>query len=130
MEFVDSDSEYLMAASSKSIQQKGGNAEAEFRPGRLGLGYSVERLRSEEKKAEEDEKLKIKMVGKKRIDRESDLIATIIPGDFSEDDEDEKNFKKFSVDSKKPSGVPLPPPVSNLTQSQKKRMRKKLKKDG
>ena len=104
-------------------------SEPSFRPGRMGLGCSVDSIRKKEKEAREKQKLTEKLTGKKK--RLDDEVAEITnTGTANQVDQDHETDKSLQITKRAVSSTAIEQLLSaprQLSKSQKKRMR--LKRD-
>ncbi len=127
LEFVaDSDDEVLTAALATSEPQKVAVSDA-WRPARMGLGYTVEMHREEQRKEQEKGALERKLLGVKR--KPADLPTFVHPTvlDCASSDEE---LSKTQISAKPrtwggPGAEIAPATGAFLSKSQKKRIRQK-----
>jgi hypothetical protein len=100
----------------------------EWRPGRMGLGYTIAMQQTKQKKEAEKRTLEQKLLGKRKsrhTDPDFDLDEKRLVESYSSDDDDgDSKLKQVSV---KKTEAPASPRKPQLSKSQKKRQRKKNK---
>jgi hypothetical protein len=107
LEFIDSDGEL---ARPEIPQEKF----PEWRPGRMGLGYTIAMQQAEQQKEAEKRTLEQKLLGKrksKHTDPDFDLNEVVEPVSSDDDDGDSK-LKQVSMKKAEVSALPTKPQLS------------------